>query len=450
MNELDLIVIGSGQGGIPLANARARAGHRVALFERGHLGGSCVNYGCTPSKTLLASAHMAAVARRASHLGIHCDPRVDFQAVMQRVRDVRDTWRQGVNRTEDVENLTVVHAEARFVDRRVIEADGRRYTAPLIVIDTGTRANIPPIDGIDHVAYLTNQTIFELTACPRRLAVLGGGYVGCELGQAFEQLGSHVTLVEGESLPMPHEDACVGEALQAAFEADGLTLHMNRRIEQVEQVDDGAIRCRLDSGDAFEADALLVAAGRRPNTDALDAEAGGIELDDRGHVRVDDQLRTTADGVYAIGDVAGQPAFTHVSYEDHRRLLDIVEGGSRTRDDRVLSYACFTDPQVGRCGMNERQAAEAGIACRCEEKNLGQSARGVEWDYTNGYARVVVEKKTEKLIGATIVGHEAAELVHMFIAPIEHGLTWGQLSETVPIHPTFGEAMHALMRQFAE
>lgn len=449
MHQYDCIVIGSGQGGIPFNNHMARSGRRVVTFERAHLGGSCVNYGCTPSKTLIGCARAAALVSRAERFGVETgEVSVSFTNVMRRVRDVREQWRQGVAKTRDVEGHDVVMAEARFVKPGVVEADGQQYTAPLIVIDTGSSPAVPPIEGLDEVDYLTSLNIFDLVDRPDRLLVIGGGYIGCELGQALAQLGLAVTLVEQEDYLLAREEPWVSEFLQKQLSDEGLDIVTGRRVERV------ARRGRvcdvtLDNGRTIEVDQIFVAVGQKPNTEALNCSAGGIELDDKRLIRIDDQFRTTAEGVFAIGEVAGQPAFTPVAYEDHRRLLGILAGQNRRRDDRLIPHAIFTQPQIARCGMNETQARQAGHDVRCEEKDLGSVARAVEWDLPGGNARLVVDRSDNRLLGATLIGHEAAELIHMFIAPIQHGMSIEQLSETVPVHPTFGEAMHSLVRDLA-
>lgn len=446
MHQYDCIVIGSGQGGIPLNNHMARSGKRVVTFERAHLGGSCVNHGCTPSKTLIGCARAAAAAGRAERFGVEVGRiTVDFDKVMQRVRRIRDQWRQGVARTRDVDGHDVVMAEARFVEPGVVEADDQQYTAPLIVIDTGSSPIVPPIEGLDDIDYLTNLNIFDLTERPDRLLVIGGGYIGCELGQALAQLGVSVTLIEQQDNLLPHEAPWIGRFLQRRLTDDQVNVITGRSVQRVVANGD-ACDVTLDDDQTVQTDRVFVAVGQSPNTRALNCAAGGIELDDQGFVKIDDQYSTTAEGVYAIGEAAGQPAFTPVAYEDHRRLLAILRGQPRRRDDRVIPHAVFTQPQIARCGMNESQARQAGHEVVCEEKDLSSVARAEEWDLPAGTARLVADRSDGRLLGATIIGYEAAELIHMFTAPIQHKMTIEQLSETVPVHPTFGESMHSLVR----
>jgi pyruvate/2-oxoglutarate dehydrogenase complex dihydrolipoamide dehydrogenase (E3) component len=449
MDQVDVIVIGSGQGGVPLATKLAGRGKRVVLFERGSWGGSCVNFGCTPSKMLLASAHAAGRARGAAVLGVHAEVSVDFPAVMSRI--VAQTGRQsdGVkSRLEDA-GVQLVQAEARFVDERVVSGGGLTLRAPVVVIDTGVSPLVPSIDGLREVDYLTYKDFWELEELPAEMIVLGAGYVGVELGQALSRLGSRVHFVDRGDRPIHREEEDVGDVLRGVLEDEGAIFHLGTTAQSVVR-DNGRIAMTLDNGDRIVGDKLLVTVGQKPNTDALDAPASGIELDDRGYVRVDDRLQTTCEGVYAIGDVTGQPAFTHVSWEDHRRLLGILDGEHRRRLDRVLAYAFFTDPQVGRAGLTLAQAREQGRAARAVEMELEQVARATEIGRTRGFYRVVVDEKTDEILGATLVGPETAELIHVFVAHMEAGSTWQTLEQSTHIHPTFGEGLPSLMRKLTE
>jgi pyruvate/2-oxoglutarate dehydrogenase complex dihydrolipoamide dehydrogenase (E3) component len=445
---VDAIVIGSGQGGVPFAAALAEEGKRVVLFERGRLGGSCVNYGCTPSKAFLAAAHNAGRARRATQVCVHATVSVDFAAVMDRTRSIRDEFMQSVARKLEKAGVQVVHAQAAFTAAGTVAAGDQAFSAPLIVIDTGTTAAIPALDGLAGTPFLTNESFFELTALPRRMLVMGGGYIGLELGQGMARVGSEVHIIEHNPRVLAHEEAEASVALETSLTEDGVRLHLSCSATEV-RYGDGQFTLTLDDGTMLEGDALLVALGRSPNTSALNAAAGGVELDARGIVKADRQLRTTAAGVYAIGDVAGQPAFTHVSWEDYRRLRDIIAGGSRTRDDRVLAYTTFTEPQVARVGMTVADAQRKGLDARAVTLPLDSVARAIEWGQTNGFYRLVVERGSEKILGATLVGYEAGELVHVILAHMEAGSTWHVLDRSVHIHPTYAEGLPTLARLLA-
>lgn len=451
MEEADLIVIGSGQGGVPLAAKMAGRGARVAVFERDRAGGSCVNWGCTPSKAFLAAAHAAGRARDARSLGVHAEVRVDFPAVMERVRRLRDQWTEGVEETFEREDLELIRAEASFTADGAVQGGGRTLRAPRVVIDTGTRAARPPIEGLDDVPVLDDRNVWELTERPERLLVIGGGYIGVELGQAMQRLGSRVTLVQRDENLLAREDPEVGAVVQEALARDGARVLSGREVVRAEHDpgEEGAVRLHLDDGSVLDGDALLLAAGRRPNTEALSAPSAGIELDEKGRVRVDANLATTRPGVWAIGDVAGQPPFTHVSWEDHRRLLASWDGQGRARDDRTLGYVVFSEPQVARAGLDYRQAQERGLRPRRARMEIAHTARGREWGHELGFHELVADGEG-RLIGATLVGYEAGELVHALLDLIEAGAHWRQLDRSVHVHPTYAESLPVLARQLAE
>ena len=446
--DVDLIVIGSGQGGTPLALAFAEAGKSVVLFERGRLGGTCVNYGCTPSKAFLASAHNAGRARAAGPLGVHAEVRVDRAAVMTRVRKIRDEWHSGSESKVAKSTIELVRATARFTGERTVSGGGRDYRGALVVIDTGTSPLVPPIDGLAGTPYQTNETWFDQETLPERLAVIGGGYVGLELGQGAQRLGSAVTIVHPAARILDREEADATDVLQTSLRNDGVRLELGVKAKAVAYAG-GVFTLTFDDGRTLEADGLLVATGRTPNSKELHAEASGIERTDRGLIAVDDYLQTTCKGVFALGEIAGQPAFTHVSWEDYRRLASTFAGNPRKRDDRVLSYTTFTEPQLARTGLNQEQARAAGRDVRVTTLALENVARGTEWNLEAGFYRLVVDAKSDKILGATFIGYEAGELIHTIAFSIELGATWQDLDRFMAIHPTFGEGLPSLARQFA-
>ena len=444
MERVDVIIIGSGQGGVPFAVDRAKRGERVVLFDRGRLGGSCINYGCTPSKAFLAAAHTAGRARHGKELGVRGDGGVDFGATMDRVRAIRDEFMDGVEKKVAAAGIRVVRAEASFSGERIVTAGGEQFEAPLILIDTGTSPLVPLVHGLAGTPYMTNLDFFDQRTLPKRLLVMGGGYIGLELGQGMARCGSEVHVVDSNARVLAREEPDVSDALAQGLLADGVSLHLGRKAVAIRH--DGAFEMELDDGSTFQADALLVAVGRRPNTEALAPEKSGIALDKRGNIGIDARFATSCDGVYAIGDVAGQPAFTHVSWEDHRRLEDILAGGTRTRDDRVLAYSTYTEPQVARVGMTADQARETGRDVRAVTLPIGRVARAVEWGQSVGFFRLVVDQQSEKILGATLVGYETAELIHVILAHMEAGSTWRVLERSVHVHPTYAEGLPSLAR----
>ena len=445
METADIIVIGSGQGGVPLAADFAKAGKNVVLFERDALGGSCINYGCTPSKAFLAAAHAAGRARQAAKLGIHAQIEVDFSAVMERVRSIRSQFNQGTKRRLDSPGVQVVCAEAAFTGERTVSGGGVTVQAPIIVINTGTSSSIPDIPGLAGTPYLTNRNFFDLQQIPPRLLVIGGGYIALELGQGMARLGSQTELIVRGNRLLAQEEPDVSTVLSNAFKQDGIGLHFNVTVKQAAYTN-GVFTLTLNNGEVLDGEALLIAIGRTPNTKSLNSAVTGVELDAQGFIKIDDQFQTTCPGIYAIGDVAKQPAFTHVSWEDYRRLKAILCGEDRTRSDRVLGYAVYTEPQVGRVGMTLEQAQKQGIDACEVTLPMGHIARSIEWGHDLGFYRMVINTQTNLILGATLMGYEAAELVHVFLSLMEAKAPWQVLEQSVHIHPTYGEALPSLAR----
>lgn len=444
METADAIIIGSGQGGIPLAVDLAKEGRSVVLFERDALGGSCVNYGCTPSKAFLAAAHAAGRARQAANLGVRVQVEVDFPAVMERVRGIRNSFNQGVRRRLEGAGVKVVCAEASFTGERTIAAGEMTVQAPIVVINTGTSALVPEIPGLTGAPYLTNRNFFDLQELPPRLIVVGSGYIGLELGQGLARLGSQTQVIVRGDRVLSQEETDVSETLAEALTRDSIQLHFNMNVEKVAHAN-GVFTLTLTDSQELQSEALLVATGRQPNTSVLNTAAAGVELDRQGYVKINDRFQTSS-GIYAIGDVAKQPAFTHVSWEDYRRLKAILGGEDRTRNDRVLGYATYTEPQVGRVGMTLEQAQSKGLRARAVTMPMADIARAIEWGHDLGFYRMVVDEDTNKILGATMVGYETAELVHVFLSLMEAGASWQLLEQSVHIHPTYGEALPSLAR----
>lgn len=445
METADLIVIGSGQGGIPLAADFAKEGRKVVLFERDALGGSCINYGCTPSKAFLAAVHNAGRARLAKKLSIHAQVKVDFPAVMERVRGIRHQFNQETKQRLEGAGVRVVCAEASFTDSHIVKGGDVTVEAPTIVINTGTSSLIPNIPGLADTPFLTNRNFFDLEELPPRLLVIGGGYIGLELGQGLARLGSETHLIVRGDRLLAQEETDISDTLAEAFRQDGISLHFNVNTKQVTHAD-GVFTLTLNNDETLQGEALLIVIGRKPNTSALNATAADLKLDSQGFVKIDDQFQTSSPGVYAIGDVARQPAFTHVSWEDYRRLKAILCGEQRTRSDRVLGYAIYTEPEVGRVGMTLEQAQQQGINALCVVLPMAHIARGIEWGHDLGFYRMVVNQNTDQILGATLVGYETAELVHVFLSLMEAKATWRLLEQSVHIHPTYGEALPSLAR----
>ncbi len=447
MEHVDVAVIGSGQGGVPFAVEMASRGRKVVLFERSRYGGSCINWGCTPSKAFLASAHAAGRAREAARLGVRTRVEVDFTEVMERVRGIRDRFTRSTQDRLERAGVQTIRTEASFTGSGSVRAEDREYEAPLIVIDTGSMPVVPPIPGLREGPFFTYRSLWDMEVLPARTLILGGGYTGLELGQGLARLGSSVHIIDVNERILGRESPDVGRLLTGTLEKEGIEFSLGKTVEKVEY-DRDIVHLHLGGGEVLAGNALLVVTGIQPSTDALNAREAGIALDEKGYVVVDEHLKTSREGVYAVGEAAGQPAFTHVSWEDHRRLLAVLSGEERTRDDRVLAYAVFTEPQVARAGYNLEQARQKGIRARKALVQLRDIARGVEWGQEQGFYEMVIEEGTDKIIGATMVGYEVSELIHVFVDLIEAGADRRLLEKAQHIHPTYAEGIPTLARMF--
>ncbi len=446
--DFDTIVIGSGQAGVPLATRLARSGQTVLLAERGDLGGTCVNTGCTPTKTLVASARAAHVARTAHRLGVRAQGvEVDFPAVIARKDAIVQSWRDGVARriANAGARLRLVRGHARLIGERTVEISGERHRAGSVILNVGTRPIEPPIPGLAGVAWLDNRRVMQLRELPPHLVVIGGGYIGCELAQAYRRFGSAVTIVEPAPHLLGHEDAEASEALEGAFREEGIALLLGASAAEVSGGASG-VSVHLSGGGAVQGSHLLVATGRRPNTDDLGCEAAGVKLDGRGFVVVDDHYRTSAAGVYAVGDCTGGPQFTHTAWDDHRLLFDVLMGRpGRGRKDRLVPYTAYTDPQVAGVGLTEREAKAKGIPYEAATMPFARIARAVETDEKAGVLKILVDPASERILGASIVGAEAGELIHVFAALMQAGAPARAVVDMEAVHPSFAEGLQSLV-----
>lgn len=449
--QRDVIVIGSGQAGVPLAARLAETGRSVVLAERSHLGGTCVNYGCTPTKTMIASARAAHVARTAGALGVDvASVRVDLAAVVDRKDAMVEAWREGVARRLERagDRLDMVRGHARFTGPRTVRIGADDYTAETVIVNTGARPVVPEIDGLDSVDWLDNAGLMEIRDLPSRLLVIGGGYIGCELGQAFRRFGSDVTIVDHNESLLDREEAELSQALEGVFREEGIALKLGTGVARVAPADAGGVRLTLENGDHVTGSHLLVATGRRPNTDDLGVEAAGLELDERGAIVTDDRYQTGAEGIYAVGDVMGGPQFTHAAWDDHRILFDLLNGDDRrTRIDRIIPYAVFTDPQLARVGLSEREAVERGVAHECATLPFDRVARARETGREAGVMKVLIDPENERVLGASILGAEAAELIHVFVAVMSARASARALVDAEMVHPAFAEGLQTLVME---
>ncbi len=444
----DYIVIGSGQAGVPLAARLAEAGEKVIIVEAGHLGGTCVNVGCTPTKTMVASARAAHVARGAARLGVHVgDLKIDLAAIVDRKDAIVLQWREGVARRLERAgaNLTMIQGRARFVGEREIEANGERYRAEKVIVNVGARPRVPPVAGLDELDWLDSSSVMDVREPPDHLVVMGGGYVACEFSQMFRRFGSQVTIMQRGAHLLAREDEDISEAIEEVFRSEGIEVVLNAEVVEVERSGrESIVRC--GGGQQTRGSHVLVAVGRVPNTDDLGCEAAGIELDERGFVVVDDGYHTSAQGVYAVGDCNGGPQFTQTSWDDHRILYDILmgrrEGG---RNGRITPSAVFTDPPVARVGLSEREARLGGIEYEVSSMPFGHIARSIEMDETAGTMKVLVDPKSEQVLGAAIVGYEAGELIHNFMMLMRANASARVIVDAQMVHPTLAEGLQTML-----
>ncbi len=454
----ELIVVGAGQGGDPLTRSFAKAGKKVALIERLAVGGTCVNRGCTPTKTMAASARVAYLARRGADYGVQTGPvTVDMAKVRDRKRAIVDEFREGTEKKiEAIDGLTLIYGDATFTGPKTVEVapngggEMRTLTAPLIVINTGARATVPPIEGLDSVPFLDSTSIMEVSEVPAHLVVLGGSYIALEFGQMFRRFGSEVTILEKSAQLLGHEDPDVAEEMQKILTEDGLKIHTGVSAKRVATAE-GGVTVTLEDGIEVTGSHLLLAVGRTPNSEGLGLDAAGVEMDDKGLITVSDTLETTQPGVYVIGDIKGGPQFTHISYDDFRILeANLLKDGHRTVKDRQVPYTVFTDPQLGRVGMTETEAKKAGKTVKVATLPMTEAARALETDETRGLMKAVVDAGSGQILGAAIIGVEGGETMAALEVAMMGKLPYTALRDATLAHPTWAESLNNLFMTLDE
>jgi pyruvate/2-oxoglutarate dehydrogenase complex dihydrolipoamide dehydrogenase (E3) component len=449
VKRYDAIIIGSGQAGRPLAQELAKRGMKIALAEGDKLGGTCVNTGCSPSKTLIASARAAYVARRSSDFGVHTGKvRVDFGAVMRRVDSVVEQFRNSIKSSfDDLKTVDIYSEYASFESPRTVRVGDTIIEADRIYINTGARPKMPDISGLAEADALDTESILKLHKLPKHLIILGGGYIGVEYGQAFQRLGSSVTIIDRGPHLLSHEDEDISEEMRQLLEGEGIRVLLNTKIQAVQKTPAGvsiSLKGR-NSPRSIRGTHVLVALGRAPNTEELNLPAAGIELDDNGFIAVDDQLRTSADGVWAMGDVNGRGAFTHTSWDDQLVVLAQMDGKKKTAAQRVPIYAVYSDPPLGRVGMTEKEVRESGKKALMAVMPMSSVGRAIERDETHGLMKVLVDAKSNRFLGAAIFGIGGDEVIHTIAELMYADAPFTVMKDGVHIHPTVSELLPTLL-----
>ena len=454
----DTIIIGGGQAGIPLAHSLAEAGKKVVLVERAHLGGSCVNFGCTPTKAVIASARVAHLARRGAEFGLRIPTvEVDFAAVLKRAREIALESRTSLEKAmKKTANPQLIRGQARIVGKDEtnkffqIQIDEKSIlTTKQIILNTGTRSLIPKIDGIENIKFVDAGNWLQMDELPEHIAILGGSYIGLEMCQFYRRMGSRVTVVEAEARIASGEDADISAALRKILEAEKIEFRLGAKLTSVKNKKDGKILMTFDadkSAKTLTASHLFIAAGRVPNTDDLGLESVGVKLDKNGIVEVDERLATNIEGIWAAGDIRGGFQFTHTAWDDHRIIESQMIGDKSRTTDRIVPYAMFTDPELGRVGLSENDARKKGKKIKIGFYEMKSNGKAREIGEPVGFIKVIVDAETEKFLGAAILANEGAEMVHEYVDLMNADAKSTVLRHSIHIHPTLAEAVQSAVK----
>ena len=451
--NFDAIVIGTGQAGPALADRLGREGLKTAIIERHLLGGTCVNVGCIPTKTMVGSARVAYLARNAADFGVQVEApvRVDMARVKARKDEVAGASNAGVTAwVEGMENVTLVRGHARFTGPRSIEVNGETLNAERLFINVGARARVPDFPGLEQVDYLTNSSIMELNVLPKHLLIVGGSYIGLEFAQMYRRFGADVTVVEMNDRLIAREDADVSGAVREILEGEGVTVRTNAKCIGFQRGPLGvrmSIQCEDDST-PLDGSHLLLAVGRTANTHDLGLDKAGVETDARGQIIVDAELRTSADSIWALGEVNGQGAFTHTAYNDFEIVAaNLFDGDKRRVSDRIVCYGLFIDPPLGRVGLTEQQVRESGRRALVGTRPMTQVGRAREFGETRGFMKALVDADSREILGAAILGLHGDEAVHTLLDVMYARQPYTVISRAVHIHPTVAELIPTVLQQ---
>jgi pyruvate/2-oxoglutarate dehydrogenase complex dihydrolipoamide dehydrogenase (E3) component len=453
VTAFDAIIIGAGQAGPPLAGRLTATGMTVAFVERHLFGGTCVNTGCMPTKTLVASAYAAHLARRASDYGVVLGsaPRIDMPKVKARADAVSARSRTGIEQwLRNMKGCTVFKGHARFESANVVRVDEQPLTAKRIFINVGGRALVPEMPGVHNVPFLTNTSILALDQVPKHLIVIGGSYVGLEFAQMYRRFGAEVTIVERMPRLIGKEDDDVSQEVRSILEREGITVHTSATCIALAKHDQGvavSVDC-TDGPPEYVGSAVLLAVGRRPNTDDLGLDKAGVATDAKGYITVNEDLSTNVSGIWALGDCNGKGAFTHTAYNDFEIVAaNLLDGDHRKVSERVLAYALYVDPPLGRVGMTDTEARASGRKLLIGKRPMSRVGRAIEKDETQGFMKVVADAATKKILGAAILGTGGDEAIHGLLDIVNAGVTYDLLQRAVPIHPTVSELIPTLLSE---
>lgn len=468
----DMLVIGAGQAGLPLAGVLSQKGWRVAVAERKHLGGSCVNFGCTPTKAVLASAKLAHQAKRAAEFGLDIPKvSVDYSVVLERARRISAESREGLKRTFSEGNPELLEGHAKFVGRDgknfKLEVNGKIILAKQVVLNTGTRSVIPKIDGLEDIPFIHAGNWLEQTTLPKHIVILGAGYIALEMSQFYARMGGRVTVIGDGPKIVEREDEDVATMLQTLLQKEGITFYLNTNVTSLRKkgkkiivtfnrtdasskenkVVSDTFESNSQEAQRIEASHFFVATGRKPNTDDLGLETIGVNVDDKGIIEVDERLATTVPGIWVAGDVRGGGMFTHSSYDDYRILESQLLGDKLRTTKRIIPYAIFTDPNLARVGMSEKEAKKENKNAQVFCFEMKKNGKAREIGECEGFIKVIVDESTKKLLGAAVLGAEAAEIIHPYILMMQNELPYTALESILCIHPTLSEAIQSALKQ---
>ena len=460
MKNYDAIIIGSGQGGTPLGRKLAGAGYSTALIERRWVGGTCVNDGCTPTKAMVASAKAAHITTISHKLGVRVDrSEVDIGQVISRQQDIVSSFRNGsAKRLASTKRLDVIYGEASFTGHKKLlvnktSGGSEEASSDLIFIDTGTIPSVPPIKGLETVPYLTSTSILQLKELPEHLLIIGGGYVGMEFGQMYRRFGSRVTMIVRSDRLSTKEDEDISTEIHKIFRDDDIDLRLSAETQKINKRSGSIdVVVKVDNHEeTISCSHILIATGRKPDTEILNPSATGVNTNEKGFIRVDNKLQTDVKGIYALGDVNGGPAFTHIAYHDHLVIYNnLIHGRNETTDGRLVPYCMYIDPQLGRVGITEQEAREKGLNVQIAKLPMSSVARAIETGDTRGLMKAVVDKVSKKILGAAILGAEGGEIMSIIEVAMMGELTYDKVRDAIFAHPSYAESLNNLFANLSD